>query len=379
MPKTKLVPALGEILFNELGITREQLKECQEIVEERRAKGQTTDIGEVLLKKEYVTPKKLEEAKRRVQLTKNTRASYGNYELEGEPIGKGGMGVVYKAQHLYMNRPAAVKLLKVVTNFDGSLKNDAEVQRFQQEILALCKLEHPNIVAIYDTARLGDTHSYCMEYVDGCTLAEFMSNQKPLEESEAKYIVLQMARALDHAHKRHVIHRDVKPENILIRKDGVAKLTDFGMVAHLDQDKINLTQTGTMVGTPYYASPEQARGQRNLDGRSDIYSLGATFYHCLTGRPVFGGETPLEVLNHHVNTPWVTPKKYNPRLSKATVRIVKKMMKKKAEERYGTMEEVVKALEKKGAGKARFSYILPVVILNVVLAVVAFLIIRAFS
>jgi serine/threonine-protein kinase len=307
--------------------------------------GLKTDLREVLVKQGLATPEQIEEAERQVKLSLENRESLGNYEMETKPVGRGGMGAVYRADHQYMGRAAAIKILNLDKKADGSVKNVRELQRFDQEILALCKLNHPHIVSIYDAGSLPDSVYYCMEFVDGKSLGKILEERKVLSESVAKNIGIQIARALAHAHARRVVHRDVKPENILVDSAGTPKLTDFGMVMHQDSDQVALTQEGTMVGSPYYVSPEQALAKKEIDHRSDIYSLGATLYHCLAGQPVYTGTNPMEIMSQHVHKKWISPRRYNPTISFYTTRILRKMMAKKPGNRYQSMDEVIAALE----------------------------------
>jgi serine/threonine protein kinase len=166
-----------------------------------------------------------------------------------------------------------------------------------------------------------------------------------LGEKEALRIIRATAKALGHAHAKNVVHRDVKPENIIFDCNGVPKLTDFGLVMHHDVDHMSLTQEGAWVGSYYYISPEQVDGRRDIDGRSDIYALGATLYYALTGRTAYTGNSPQELLAKHLSGRLVSPKRHSPHISRGTVRLVKKMMAVNREKRYQTMEAVVDAID----------------------------------
>jgi serine/threonine protein kinase len=250
------------------------------------------------------------------------------------------MGKVYEAVHEIMGRSIAIKVINSQITND---KNNAT--RFIQEIRALSKLDHPNIVTIYDAGKINRRHYFAMELLPGPSLKDYIDSKKIAGEKEALSIVRATAKALGHAHAKSVIHRDVKPENIIFDSNGVPKLTDFGLVMHHDVDHMSLTQEGAWVGSYYYISPEQIDGSRDIDGRSDIYSLGATLYYALTGRTAYTGNSPQELLTKHLSGRLISPKKYCPNISWRTVRLVKKMMAVNREKRYQTMEAVVDAID----------------------------------
>jgi serine/threonine-protein kinase len=240
-----------------------------------------------------------------------------------------------------MGRSVAVKVIG--TKFTEDKNNTS---RFYQEIRALAKLNHPNIVVIYDGGRVNRRHYFAMELLSGPSLKAYVDSKTFLEEKEALKIIHATAKALGHAHANNVVHRDVKPENIIFDANKSPKLTDFGLVMHYDTDHMTLTQEGMMVGSFYYASPEQVDGRRDIDGRSDIYSLGATLYYTLTGRTLYTGASPQDLLTKHLKGRYVSPKKYNPRISGNTLRILRKMLSVNREKRFQTMGQVIAAIER---------------------------------
>ena len=226
----------------------------------------------------------------------SSRILAGRYELL-ERIGDGGMAVVYKARCRLLNRFVAIKILK--PEFTKDVKF---IENFRRESQAAASLSHPNIVNIYDVGREGNIHYIVMELIEGQVLSNVIKNEGPLEWRRAVEITKQIASALSLAHKNHIIHRDVKPHNILMTEDGVAKITDFGIAKAINSSTIG-ESTGTIMGSVHYFSPEQARGVY-VDEKSDIYSLGIVLYEMLTGRVPFDGENPVAVALMHISFCW---------------------------------------------------------------------------
>jgi serine/threonine-protein kinase len=224
------------------------------------------------------------------------------------------------------------------------------VERFYKEGKAAAKLSHNNIVQAIDVGESPNGfHYFVMEYVEGKTLYDLVAappagEGKSFSEAEALDIAIQMADALVHAHKRGLIHRDVKPKNIILTPGGVAKLTDLGLARHTDDKRAAESEAGKAYGTPYYISPEQIRGEVDIDFRADIYSLGATLYHLVTGRPPFEGETPSAVTHQHLRQPLVPADHVNTALSAGVGEIIDVAMAKKREERYASTEDLLEDL-----------------------------------
>jgi serine/threonine-protein kinase len=255
-------------------------------------------------------------------------------------IGEGGMGAVYRARQVSMDRLVAVKVLP------RRLANDDEfIQRFIREARAAGKLNHINIVQGLDVGHKNGRYYFAMEYVDGKTIKElFKDRDGVFAPREAVQILLQVARALDHAHRHGIVHRDVKPDNILVAGDGVAKLADLGLARNYGAD-VTVTQAGMTLGTPQYMSPEQARGDTEMDTRSDIYSLGATLYHMVVGEPPFTGATPLSVVSKHITDDLPPPQVRRPGLDPKLCRIIETMMAKDKADRYQTPAELAADLD----------------------------------
>jgi serine/threonine protein kinase len=319
-------------------IDKEQLDRCLELVKKSRKIGLQTTIEEVLVKQGLLSDTKVQELQEINQMVDGGKA-FGTYRL-GRLIGQGGMGKVYEAVHEIMGRNVAIKVISA--KFTEDKNNTA---RFYQEIRALAKLSHPNIVIIYEAGMVNRRHYFAMEYLSGPSLHAHVASRKILDEKEALKIVRATAKALGHAHARNIVHRDVKPENIIFDETGAPKLTDFGLVMHHDADHMTLTQEGMMVGSFYYTSPEQIDGRRDIDARSDIYSLGATLYFALTGHTLYDGSSPQEILTKHMKGRYLPPKHYNPHVSRRTAGILKKMIAVNREKRFQSMDDVVDAID----------------------------------
>jgi len=276
----------------------------------------------------------------------------GSCEIR-EVLGTGGMGVVFKAHHLALDKIVAVKTLP------GSLASTGggHIERFLTEARAAARIEHPNIVQVFDISEDAGYYYIIMQYVDGPDLHKLINERGPLDAELALTIVQQIALALHEIHKAGVIHRDIKPTNILITRSGQVKITDLGL-AKLRRRRggasdSNVSDPNVVLGTPDYMAPEQAVKGGGGDERSDIYSLGATFYHLLTGRPPFLGETSVAILVKHASEPLVSPRMINPKVPTQVARIVEKMMEKDPARRYQTASELMHALQKAEGELAR--------------------------
>lgn len=264
-----------------------------------------------------------------------TGKQWAGYNMVSE-LGRGGMAVVYKARQPRLDRYVAIKLLLPRGPEDPTL-----IQRFNQEARLIAGLRHPNIVAVHDFGEVGGVAYLVMEYVEGETLVESLG--EAMEPRRALRIAAEVARALHHAHGQGIVHRDVKPSNILLAREDWALLSDFGIAKAL-QNPMQLTQTGTTIGTPEYMSPEQCRGAE-VDARSDIYSLGVVLYEMLTGRPPFTADTPLSVMLMHVNEPLPPPREVNAEVPEALETICLRALAKDPGGRFAAAGEFADALE----------------------------------
>ncbi|MEN6313119.1 MAG: Stk1 family PASTA domain-containing Ser/Thr kinase [Clostridiaceae bacterium] len=259
------------------------------------------------------------------------------YELI-ERIGGGGMAVVYKAKCHLLNRYVAVKILR------SEFTDDEEfVKRFRVEAQAAASLSHPNIVSIFDVGQEGNIHYIVMEFINGITLKEYISQKGVLPWREAVNIAAQICSALETAHRNHIIHRDIKPHNIMITKEGIAKVTDFGIARAVSSATI--TMVGSTIGSVHYFSPEQARGSIT-DEKSDLYSLGITIYEMVTGQVPFDGETPVAVALKHIQEKPEKPCDINPSIPKGVNDLIMKSIKKDQNLRYQSASEMLSDLQR---------------------------------
>lgn len=269
-----------------------------------------------------------------------------------EKIGGGGMAVVYKAKCNLLNRYVAVKILR--TEFT----NDRDfINKFKGESRAAASLSHPNIVNIYDVGESEDIYYIVMEYVKGKTLKELIKEEGPMTVNSIIDYTKQIAYALQHAHHNHIIHRDIKPHNILVTGDNRAKVTDFGIAVAATSSTI--TNAGSVIGSVHYFSPEQARGGYT-DEKSDLYSLGIVMYEMATGRVPFEGESPITVALKHIQEKPATPSTINPSVSKALEDIILKLMQKEQSSRYQNAASLIEDLNKLKNNTLSANYIRPI-------------------
>lgn len=280
----------------------------------------------------------------------------GNY-LILELLGEGGMGVVLKAQHKRMERMVALKVLRrQATQSPGAIK------RFHQEVRAAARLSHPNIVTAYDADEVNGVHFLVMEYVNGINLADLLQQRGKLEVAEAVDYVLQTAKGLAYAHGEGVVHRDIKPGNLLLDKRGTVKILDMGLASIREPQDANpasreheVTQANQLLGTFDYMPPEQALDPRGVDHRADIYSLGCTLFRLVTGQLPFRGDNPLMKIVAHREQPAPSMRELRSDVSFELDRVYKKMLAKKPDDRQPTMAEVIRDLEKAMSGHNGFA------------------------
>ncbi len=260
----------------------------------------------------------------------------GRYEIT-ELIGEGGMAEVYKAHDVLDNKEVAVKILK--RQFSS---NEEFQRRFRNESKAIAVLSHPNIVKVYDMCFSEKIQYIAMEYIDGITLKDYIDSERVLNWKDAVHFIIQILRALQTAHNRGIVHRDIKPQNIMLLTDGTIKVMDFGIAKFAREE--SMTATDQAIGTVHYISPEQARGDVT-DEKSDIYSVGAMFYEMLTGQKPFDGDTPVSIAVMHIQNVARRPRDINPNIPSGLEEIIMHAMEKDAEVRYQTATDMIHDIE----------------------------------
>ena len=267
----------------------------------------------------------------------------GNCRITGK-LGQGGMGAVYRAKHETLGREVAIKLLPPELS-----QNREYVARFLREARAAANLHHAHVVQVYDAGEQSGRHYITMEFVEGASLSGLLKQQGRIPEAQALGLMAQAAKGLAAAHALGLVHRDVKPENMLLNKNGVLKLADFGLVTAVQRDE-NLTQDGAMLGTPSYMSPEQCEGMP-ADARSDIYSLGASFYRLMTGSAPFTASTPIAIMFKHKHEQAPDPRSMNPELSETAAHLLLRMMAKDPQQRFQSAAELAAVAEALAQGQ----------------------------
>ena len=260
----------------------------------------------------------------------------GRYELT-ELVGEGGMANVYRATDVLDNRMVAVKILK--TEYSES---EEFQRRFRNESKAIAMMSHPNIVKIYDMGFSDKMQYIVMEFIDGITLKDFIDSEHVLNWKDAVHFVIQILRALQHAHNRGIVHRDIKPQNIMLLTDGTIKVMDFGIAKFAREE--SRTATDQAIGSVHYISPEQARGDVT-DAKSDIYSVGVMFYEMLTGKKPFDTNNPVSIAVMHMQNVPERPRNINPNIPSGLEEIIMHAMEKDANKRYQSATDMIRDIE----------------------------------
>lgn len=266
-------------------------------------------------------------------------------------LGKGGMGSVYQAIEMSIERPCALKVMA-----KHLADNKDFVERFKREARIQCNLDHPNIVRGYRVAEERGLQLFAMEFIDGLSVQTWLKKLGRFSVGDALHITLAVLHAMQYAHEKNMIHRDIKPDNVMITSKGVVKVADLGLAKALDED-MSLTQSGMGAGTPYYMSPEQAANAKHVDARTDIYAIGCMLYVFLTGQMPFKGTTTLELIKAKEDGRFEPIRKHNPEVPEKLDLIVAKMIQKKPEHRFQSCAEVIAAIEELGLHNETLSFI----------------------
>jgi len=335
--------SFGRVALEEGYITEEHIREALDVQSKLRSLGlQPKLVGEILVERSIITEIQAQQILA-LQKERESRRKIPGYEIDSV-LGRGGMGTVYLANQTSMSRMVALKVLA-----PRHARDPKFIERFFREARAVAKLNHENIIAGIDVGEHKKLYYFAMEYVKGETVNEMISRKGAIAEKRAIDIAIQIARALEHADLHGLVHRDVKPQNIIMTEKGVAKLCDLGL-AKTEDSEAHITRTGVSMGTPHYISPEQAKGQVDVDIRTDIYSLGATLYHMVVGEVPFVGSSPLVVMTKHITEEAPYPSDLNTKVSVGLSDVICKMMEKHPDERYQKPSELMVDLERVAEG-----------------------------
>ena len=336
--------AFGQAAIGLGYVSAAQVEECLRIQGSMRQMGLEETLGDILAKKGYLSPQYQTNVLKKLGVQ---TSPIPGYTILGK-IGQGGMGIVYKATQTSVNRTVAIKILG-----GNATKDKTYVARFLAEAQSAANLNHKNLISAIDVGVSNGIYYFVMEFVTGKSCRELMAAQKsPLAENMVLHIAAQMAEVLDHIHQHQMVHRDIKPENILVTNDGIVKLCDLGLAKSTTAMEQSLTQEGLAVGTPYFMSPEQIRGDKDVDIRADLYSLGATLYFLLTGKHPYEGKSAAETMSMHLKEGVPDPRKANPQIREDLSWAIQKLMAKERTHRYQTPAELLEDVKKVQAGTA---------------------------
>lgn len=337
--------AIGKLVIDKGLATQGEVDQCMMLTESAAHDGKNAGgLAGVLIAQGVVTKAQVQRLEPELDEQKSNRQIPG-YQMLSK-LGAGAMATVYKAKQLSLDRTVAIKVLPQKHSNDPNF-----IQRFYDEGKAAAKLNHANIVGAYDVGQSGEYHYFVMEYVDGRTVYDDIANKGAYSEEEALNITTKVAEALSHAHEQGFIHRDVKPKNIMITNDGTVKLADMGLARAVSDREAAEAEAGKAYGTPYYISPEQIRGEIEIDFRADIYALGATAYHMVTGRVPYEGANPSAVMRKHLSEELEPPDHINESLTSGFSEIIEICMAKSPKKRYGTTEDLLHDLQTVSRGE----------------------------
>lgn len=334
--------ALGRLVVDRGLATQQEVDDClalqEQLSHDSDVDQETSKLSSLMVSNGLVTQRQIDRLAPQLEAQQPATCEIPGFKIYSR-LGSGAMATVYKAKQRSLDRIVAIKVLP-----RKFMNNPTFVERFYAEGRAAAKLNHPNIVQAIDVGKAGDTIYFVMEYVEGRTVYADIVEKDTYSEDEALEIALQIAEAMDHAHQAGLIHRDVKPKNIMITKIGVAKLADMGLARAASDKEMAESEKGKAYGTPYYISPEQIRGSIHVDFRADIYSFGATLYHMVTGEVPFDGPTPTAVMHRHLKDQLIPPDHVNDSLSAGISEIIEVCMAKDPDKRYHHTSDLVEDL-----------------------------------
>ena len=334
---------LGKLIVDSGLVTPDELEQCTVELTSIDDIDDPRTLSDILTNRDFVTRHQLDRLQKEFDAKKSSQRIPG-YRIH-KKLGSGAMATVFLAKQLSLDRLVAIKVLPKKFS-----ENTNFIDRFYKEGKSAAQLNHPNIVQAYDVGQAGDHHYFVMEYVEGETVYDRIKADKRMDEFDAIGIVQQVGLALQHAHERGFIHRDIKPKNIMINGRDKVKLADLGLARALDDEAAAKAEAGRAYGTPYYISPEQVRGELEISPAADIYGLGATCYHMVTGRVPFSGKNPSQVMHKHLKAELTPPDQLNPSLSANFSQVIEMMMAKSPADRYRNASDLLEdlALVQKG-------------------------------
>jgi len=335
---------LGRTVVERGLMSPEELQECSDTVRRGATSGTPRTLEDVLVEREYLTRRQA------TRLRGDLEADRSSQRIPGYKIirrlGAGAMATVFLGRQLSLDRLVAIKVLPKKFSADPKF-----IERFYKEGRAAAKLNDPNIVGAYDVGQAGEHHYFVMEYVDGDTVYDRIVASKRMPEAEAIRIIRQVASALKHAHEQGFVHRDIKPKNIMINSAGTVKLADLGLARAISDKEAAEAESGRAFGTPFYISPEQIRGSIDIGPPADLYGLGATLYHMVTGQVPFTGKTPSDVMHRHLKAELVPPDHLNPQLSAGLSQVIEMMLAKSVRDRYRNAVDLMTDLDLVATGE----------------------------
>ena len=330
----RLEAPLGDLAVAKGFATHDQVRECLDFQAALSKQGAHKRLGDLMVERGYLLPHQLEVVVREQQSAPVQRR-IKDYELLAK-LGEGGMGMVLKAR-----KGAAGPLVALKVLFKRLAADEQYISRFQREAQIGLTLDHPNLVKCLEVGEADGLHFMVLQYVDGEDLGQWLQRRSYFPEAQALAILMAAAKGMDYAHCKGLVHRDVKPANIMLTRDGQVKVMDFGLARKAMEDDHHLTTSGIVMGTPHYISPEQVEGKVELDGRSDMYSLGLTLFHMLAGRPPYIGGNLYEIFNSHVSQRVPDPRIYNRGISPEAAELVRWMCVREREQRMPSMERLI--------------------------------------